>query len=245
MVLGGTKVYCPHCQAFQVSQVVPLSAAGLPSPRRWKMVDSPDIAWFRRMRLCSHCGTTFVTAEVEEGLLSELAALRKRLKEQNARIVRKIRRENPWLHRTESVPKEWAMRLVAASAWWLTHASGNPVRAPRHANNIYLSPRHGWSVDFGANAFLAGKAIFRCRAVIDAALDECMGGRLSSDADLAFELRTQITGSVSNVSSEEYNSYPTTNGRMVFGAQAIDVDDAVDFFLRPMRKAHLTYAPRT
>jgi hypothetical protein len=45
--------------------------------------------------------------------------------------------------------KEIAVSFMRESAWWYSHPSG-PVRAPGHADSLYMS-RHGWAVDFGAN----------------------------------------------------------------------------------------------
>ena len=58
--------------------------------------------------------------------------------------------------------KDTAERFIRASSWWLTHSSYRPVRAPGHAERLYMTP-HGWAVDFGGNSFLVGKAIERCR----------------------------------------------------------------------------------
>jgi hypothetical protein len=57
--------------------------------------------------------------------------------------------------------KDTAVRFIRASAWWLTQYH-KPVRAPKHADHVHMSV-HGWAVDFGANSFLVGKAIERCR----------------------------------------------------------------------------------
>jgi hypothetical protein len=115
--------------------------------------------------------------EVDEAFIVELVELRERLAEKQKSIVRKLKNRNLWLKRDETIPLELAKRFIRATAWWLTHSSGSPVRAPGHANRITKS-HHGWVVDFGANTFLVGKAIERCRNILNDYLDEASKGHL-------------------------------------------------------------------
>jgi hypothetical protein len=55
------------------------------------------------------------------------------------------------LRREKERGKETAKRFIRASAWWLTHSSYRPVRAPRHADRVQMST-HGWAVEFGGNS---------------------------------------------------------------------------------------------
>jgi len=93
--------------------------------------------------------------------------------------------------------KKMAERFIRASAWWLTHSSYRPVRAPRHAEHLYMS-HHGWAVDFGANTFLVGKAIERCRVILDRCRDEAATGQVLLRADVEAKLKKAISGAVAN-----------------------------------------------
>lgn len=233
MAKGGTKVYCPRCKEFRTCRALPPPRLGKPKGRRWYRTDYRDIAWFRRVRECGICGHGFLSAETEEALLEELAELRERLAEKHTQIVRRLRRATSWLRREETIPKDLAKRFVAESAWWLTHSSGMAVRAPGHADRIYLSEHHGWAVEFGANTFLVGKAIERCRNALNDFFDEAAKGKLLKAAEVLRVLRQHISGAVANYNADEYDGYyPISDDLLVFGAQAIDVDDGATFILK-------------
>lgn len=54
------------------------------------------------------------------------------------------------------VQRSTAASIVEASAWWLTHSSGHPVRAPRHADRIEKL-KCGWSIEFGPITFWSAR----------------------------------------------------------------------------------------
>jgi Bacterial RNA polymerase, alpha chain C terminal domain len=127
--------------------------------------------------------------------------------------------------------KELAKCFIRESALWLTHSSYRPVRAPRHAERLYMS-QHGWAVDFGANSFLVGNAIERCRMVLDRYRDEAAAGEVVLRSDVEAKLKMVISGAVANSNGEEYRGhYPITNNRLKFGAAAIDIDAGANFML--------------
>lgn len=232
MPQGGTRIYCPRCKAFKPCKAVSPTEMGKPSHRRWKRTDFGDIAWFRRCRHCLTCGHNFLTAEVEESRISELVTLRERLAEKQKSQIRSIRRRRPWLKRKETIPLDLAQRFVASTAWWLTHSSGSPVRAPGHADRIYES-HHGWAVDFGANTFLVGKAIERCKNAINQFLDVAATGQIPTRSEVEAAIKRHVSGAVANVEGYEYSGYyPVDNQDLVFGAQSIDVGDAARFMIR-------------
>ena len=232
MAKGGTKIYCPRCKSFAVCRAISPTNIGKPKAQRWYRTDYQDIAWFRRGRVCLSCGHKFLSAEVDEAFIEELVELRERLAEKQKAIVRTIRRKAPWLKREETIPLDVAERFIRATAWWLTHSSGSPVRAQGHADRIYKS-HHGWAVDFGANTFLLGKAIERCRNKINDYLDEALKGRIPLKSEVIASLKRQISGAVANVDGYEYAGYyPIDNQNLVFGAQSIDVSDAANFMIR-------------
>jgi hypothetical protein len=92
--------------------------------------------------------------------------------------------------------------------------------------------RRGWAVDFGANYFLAGKAVERCRSVILEALEAFEQGKPWSRAKLISKLKTAVAWSVANYNLDEYDHYPLTGNDMMFGAQSIDVEHAAEFMIR-------------
>lgn len=72
-------MYCPTCKTVTSCAGKSPSLVGLPSGQRWHRTDHPDIQWFRRLRLCNVCGEAFITAEINEGFLTELVELRSAL----------------------------------------------------------------------------------------------------------------------------------------------------------------------
>jgi anthranilate/para-aminobenzoate synthase component II len=160
--------------------------------------------------------------------------LRKRLKEadETLALMRRNRRARTrWLEPTAPVPRELAAGLVRASAWWHTHSSGSPVRAPGHADRI-IGNETTWRVEFGANSFLAARAIHLSKNALNDAYDQLEAGGKPDVAKLKRGLRLAMQRSVSNVNGDLYDLYPTECDEMMFGAQSIDVDDAVNFILR-------------
>lgn len=140
--------------------------------------------------------------------------------------------QSPWLKLGESVSLTTAEEFVRASAWWLTHSSGNPVRAPNHADRIYKS-NHGWTVDFGACSFLVGKAIERCVLMLDEHIVKSAIEKPPSMPYIRRDLIRAICGAVAKKGGGEFlGSYPIRNGNLEFGAQAINLDDATEFMIK-------------
>ena len=130
-----------------------------------------------------------------------------------------------------TVDKNTAERFIRASAWWLTHGSGRPVRAPGHAKRLYLHER-GWAIDFGANTFLVGAAIERCQVILDRHAAEMDKGVKVTKAVVEAELKEAISGCVANYRSVPFEHYPIKGETLEFGAQGIGVDDAATFMIR-------------
>ncbi|EJN17932.1 hypothetical protein PMI36_05349 [Pseudomonas sp. GM79] len=228
----GTKVYCPNCRKFTICRALSPTKAGKPKAQRWYKTDHRDISWFRRARACSSCESLFLTAEIDERILEELIALRTNLAKKNLAIVGHVRSTRPWLVRTEDVPRELAEEFIRRTAWWHTHSSGSPVRAPKHSDRIYRS-HHGWTIDFGANSFLVGKAISRCSIEINKFIDGSISGNLQEIVDLKKKLIMHIRGAVANNNQDEYAGYYSLTGPdMMFGAQSIDVEDGANFIIQ-------------
>lgn len=121
------------------------------------------------------------------------------------------------------VRKPVAATLVAASVWWLTHATG-PVRAPAFREKLTL--RDGeWCIRFGANTFHVGDAVRRCRGVLIRWMAEGNGDRTPAQWQLLREsLANQVRGSVSNHKGDRYFLYGSST-RLPFGAHAVELGD--------------------
>lgn len=78
---GGTNKWCPHCKSVQICAAVNPSYLGESSGQRWYRKDYSDIQWFRRGLICKKCSNQWLTAEISEDFLTELAELRDALKE--------------------------------------------------------------------------------------------------------------------------------------------------------------------
>jgi hypothetical protein len=93
--------------------------------------------------------------------------------------------------------------------------------------------QHGWAVEFGANSFLVGKAIERCRKFLDQCREEAARGQIVLHSDIESKLKKIISGCVANSSGQEYNGYYRIrdDNTLVFGAQGIGVDDGASFMI--------------
>lgn len=229
---GQAEVLCPHCDEFRPATSLRIPASLEDGSRHFHYEDQPDIAWLRRRRRCTVCGTAFLTAEIGEALLEELRRLRN--KEAQSRVsgwrhrFRAVRARYGWLEGTgDEVPHDLARRLVEASAWWLTHGSGNPVRAPGHADRLRMAGC-GWCVTFGANTFAAGRVLARARDYAVEIYNLAEAGRLPPESEMKERLRA-IPPRCVIASWGEFHDHDPVNGagELVFGAQAIDVNDCV------------------
>ena len=180
----------------------------------------------------------FVTYLQKEDEVEEEVIEKKRAKEQRSRISSLssgIYSSHVWLKREETIPLSVAQDFVRNSAWWLTHPSG-AVRAKKHAYNVYKNDIHGWAIDFGANKFLVGKAIERCKDEINKYIEEFTNGEKSIELDsLKAKLKKHISGAVATYNNGEYSGYyPIDGNDLTFGSQAIDVKDGANFLIREL-----------
>lgn len=147
-----------------------------------------------------------------------------------------------WCGKDAIIPKDLAARFIEASAWWLTHSSGSPVRARRHADRIYNSTEHGWAIDFGANSFLVGKAIQGCGLELEKVYHDLTAGKTQRLEYIRFALGRIIGCAVANFGGAEYGSYPIRDEMLRFGAQAISVRDGADFLIEESGSRRLLMA---
>lgn len=73
---GGTKKWCPKCQAVTVCTAKNPSELGYNSGQRWYKTEHSDIQWFRRALVCQTCFHQWLSAEIPESFLDELVKLR-------------------------------------------------------------------------------------------------------------------------------------------------------------------------
>lgn len=119
-----------------------------------------------------------------------------------------------------------AQRLIKESAYWYGHPQG-PVAAPRHYERVHMGP-HGLQLEFGANKFLVGTAIVRCRDGLLVMLDAIEAGKPPEWASASFRLQRTVCGAVANHFDEEYPQFwETHDGHMLFGTQSIHVPSFV------------------
>ncbi len=79
MGTGGTEMWCPECETIRTCKAIPAAQITFDHAdynQRWQRRDHPDINWFQRGRLCLHCDTQWLTAEVDHERLAELVHLR-------------------------------------------------------------------------------------------------------------------------------------------------------------------------
>lgn len=229
-------VHCGTCDNFV--EAVPLAVEDEDGePNRYVYFeDEADLAWVRRRRLCLQCGTTFLTAEVDEGLILEFRRLRQEVTE--LRVLGAGHKSTksfvpPWmLVPAPEVPAEYAEELVRRAAWWLDHPSG-PVRAPRMAEKLQHVPTYGWCVPYGANWFAAAYAIHQTGAVIADAAAKQRVSEPMSESSIKCKIHDVLWSSVLNHEGELYPpcSYRKDNNDLIFGVHSIDIEDATSFLL--------------
>ncbi len=169
----------------------------------------------------------FVTYLQKENEIEEEVIEKRRIKERKSKVnslSSRIYSSHLWLKRKETIPKSLAQDFVRNSAWWLTHPSG-AVRARNHAYNVYKNEVHGWAIDFGANKFLVGKAIERCKDEINKYIEKFRTETKLIELDsLKFKLKKHISGAVATYNNGEYSGYyPIVGNDLEFGSQAINL----------------------
>lgn len=227
---GGTKVYCPYCQSFELCRAVRSTEVGEKGWQRMYFVGHKDVSFFNRARLCKKCNRTFLSAEVSQFLLEELVAQRNRGKAKNKRMVNKLKRELEVYDPKYKFSKEFAQGFITRTAHW-DHPSGQLVSAPNHSENVYGSIESGWKIDFGANTFLISKAALKCKEEALRILEDIMEGGLVHKELLMSSFIKNIRASVVNTNGGAFKHYPITRDYMMFGTQLIDVKYGAEYLI--------------
>lgn len=198
-----------------------------------------DSIWLK-MRFAvleSEVESATVKAAIRKFITEEETAIRKRTEISLAewRLKRDIQIDQSFALLKEwslgDIPVTTARGLVRASAWWLSHPSGNPVRAPRHASRLEKQ-EWGWSLEFGANHFLVGRAIQRASPILCEGLNVLRHGKFLNEKHLVLEIKNALPSCVANYKGDEYESYASRRGRLIFGTQAVDTTDAARFLIQ-------------
>ena len=162
----------------------------------------------------------FVTYLQKENEVEEEVKIKKRKKE--------IYTKNSWLN-DEEIPIKLAKKFISYTGYWDHPKAGCYVNVD-HSSRIENNFLHGWSIKFGANYFLVGKAIKRCRRTINNYIEN--NTTISFDK-LKDDLSKNIRGAVATGNNYEYSGYyPLEDGYMKFGVQAIDVDKGIEFLIK-------------
>jgi hypothetical protein len=135
--------------------------------------------------------------------------------------------------------REVAERLIEKSAWWYDHPSGK-TRAPNHCERI-SDGVYGLELGFGANRFLVGKAVSECASQLDALLAAVPTSDSNAPSPILSEIhkiahvvvRPVLRRCVMHQNGETYACYGNAEDDfMYFGAQAINVPEFIDEFLK-------------
>jgi hypothetical protein len=131
------------------------------------------------------------------------------------------------------IDKELAKEFIRESAYWDHPTASRMVHAPRHDKRIYGSPNN-WRIDFGANSFLVGHAIWRCQQTILDFIEKAESGSVIPQAELRESLENKVRGAVANHEGDEYEGYysATDGDFLIFGTQAIKISSFVNLILR-------------
>jgi hypothetical protein len=143
-------------------------------------------------------------------------------------VVNTVRARVQQLSAHGKIDLEIAQEFIRESAYW-DHPKGSLVRAPKHAEQIYKDQNNDWVVDFGANSFLVGSAIYGCQEALLEFLEEAEHGSIMTKPQLREKLELIVREAVANHKKERYRDYPVNNNNcMMFGTQAINISNFVD-----------------
>lgn len=178
-----------------------------------------------------------VKAAIRKFITEEKAAARKRSEEymaeyrrkRDAQIDKGLALLNQWS--LGSIPLSTARGLIRAATWWLTHSSGHPVRAPGHDYRLQRLD-WGWSIEFGANHFLVGRALQRSAPILMEGFNLLRDNKFPNEKYFVQHVKAVIPTCVANYNADLYEKYATTRGRLIFGAQAVDVSEAANYIIR-------------
>jgi hypothetical protein len=129
--------------------------------------------------------------------------------------------------------------IIQQCAYW-DHPKSGWVKAPKHAERIE-NGRYGYEISFGANYFLVGLAINRCVKTLSSLIDSWEENDTGYSMQLlAAKLKLHIRGAIANNDGCEYKGYyPIDGNRIIFGTQAIDVNNFVGIVIATSKIAQI------
>ncbi len=177
---------------------------------------------------------------IEQEILKKEAKPKIKLQEEWRKKINAGRARVGRLVEHGEIERSLAEEFIRESAYWHDHPCGHPVNAPSHAKRIYGS-KNNWRIDFGANTFLVGHAIWRCQKTLLEFLDSAEAGNITPLEELREKLKLGVRGAVANYEGYEYEVYypETYNGYIKFGTQAIHTKAFVNLILRKVKLGDL------
>ncbi len=170
--------------------------------------------------------------EIEEEFL-EKKSVRERANRFSS-LSNRIYSTHSWLKREKTIPLSLAQGFIRYATYWDHPKAGYYVHAD-HSHRVKNDYQHGWSVKFGGNYFLVGKAIERCKKSINEYIEKIRNGNNIEINILRNDLKKHISGAVATSNNYEYDGYyPIEEGYMKFGTQAIDVTDGANFLIQEL-----------
>ena len=118
MPVGGTKLFCERCQTETICRAVSPTRMGKKKEQRVAHVAYDDLHWFRRARVCLACGREFLTGELDETFIEELADLRRAWLAKTKSSATRMRRSCEARSRKETVSLEDAQAFIRQTACW-------------------------------------------------------------------------------------------------------------------------------
>lgn len=177
-------------------------------------------------RICP--GILGLDPEIEQARISAEELQKNYAAERTAHCTRARERLQAW--RLRRIPLSVARAVVSESAWWLTHSSGSPARAPRHATRIEKSGE-AWAIEFGAYSFEISTYVSAAASKLLEPLEGVeYGGILDSKPPLKL-VRPVPSRCVANYKGDRYEYYASEGEFLVFGAQALRLNDLARYIV--------------
>ncbi|MEA5596650.1 phospholipase D-like domain-containing protein [Rivularia sp. UHCC 0363] len=158
--------------------------------------------------------------------------------------VNSIRTKVKQLSEHKEIERSLAEEFIRKSAYWNHPKAGRFVLSPGHASRI-IGNKKNWRIEFGSNSFLVGHAICRCQQTLLEFLRNFEYTKIKPSDNQKIELRQKlelnVLGAVANSKGYEYY-YPSDDNYMVFGTQAINFKEFVNFFLKKVELDNFLYS---
>ncbi len=144
------------------------------------------------------------------------------------------------------IDKELAKEFIRASACSDYNKNRVIRHSPGHEKRIEGSPNN-WKIEFGANYFLVGKAIWRCQQTILEFIEKSESGYVIPVMELRESLENNVHRSVANHEENEYEGLYSArkDDFLIFGTQAIKISSFVNLILRKAKLEEIFQASKS